>query len=145
MFRSRGEVISTGMAEPTRDLDTLPLPARHRLKTKLYRVGSLRGEHNYTTIMASRGCPFSCVFCTNRVSGTKVRRRSVARVLEEIKSVVESFGVRHFSFVDDADARSDLHHEPARAILASGLAITFEGSTRANLVDDELGLPKQAG
>lgn len=147
MFRSRGEVVSTGMAEPTRDLDALPLPARHLLKTDLYRVGSLRGEHNYTTIMASRGCPFSCVFCTNRISGTTVRRRSVAHVLDEIKSVVESFGVRHFSFVDDVltlDRTAIM--SLARGILASGLTITFEGSTRANLVDDELlGLLKQAG
>lgn len=147
LYRRRGEVVSTGMAEPTRDLDALPLPARHLLKTTLYRVGSLRGEHNYTTIMASRGCPFACIFCSNRISGTTVRRRSVARVVAEITSAVESFGVGHFSFVDDVltlDRAFIMSF--ARAVLASGLTITFEGSTRADLVDDELlGLLKQAG
>ncbi|HEY5996489.1 MAG TPA: radical SAM protein [Candidatus Deferrimicrobiaceae bacterium] len=147
MFRKEGRVVSTGVAEPSPDLDLLPLPARHLLKTDLYRVGSLKGTLPYTSIMASRGCPFDCVFCTNQVSGTRVRRRSVANVVSEIASVVERHGVRHFYFVDDV---LTLHRgyllELCAAIAHEAPGITFEGSTRANLVDDELmGAMRRAG
>lgn len=147
MFRREGRVVSTGVAEPSPDLDLLPLPARHLLKTDLYRVGSLKGTLSYTTIMASRGCPFDCVFCTNQVSGTRVRRRSVTNVVSEIASVVERHGVRHFYFVDDV---LTLHRkymlDLCAAIVREAPGITFEGSTRANLVDDELmGAMRKAG
>lgn len=139
MFREDGRVVSTGVAEPSPELDALPPPARHLLKTDLYRVGSLRGTLPYTSIMASRGCPFHCVFCTNRIGGTRVRRRSAAHVVAEIASVVRDHGVRHFYFVDDV---LTLHRgyvlELCEAIVREAPGITFEGSTRANLVDDAL-------
>jgi radical SAM superfamily enzyme YgiQ (UPF0313 family) len=139
MFRKEGRVISTGIAEPSPNLDVLPPPARHLLKTERYRVGSLKGTLNYTSIMASRGCPFKCVFCTNQISGTRVRRRSVAHVVEEIVSVVKRHGVRHFYFVDDVlTLNRGYMLELCAAIAREKLEITFEGSTRANLVDDAL-------
>lgn len=147
MYRKDGAVVSTGVAEPANDLDALPIPARHLLRMDLYHVGTLRGVLNYTSIMASRGCPFKCVFCTNRIGGVRVRKRSVQNVIFEIRSVIESSGVRHFYFVDDVLTLNRAYTiEFCNAILESGLEITFEGSTRANLVDDELiAIMKKAG
>lgn len=147
IFRKDGSVVSTGRADPCSNLDDLPFPARHLLKTDLYKVGSLKGEHNYTSIMASRGCPFSCVFCTNQIGGIKVRRRNIDLVLEEIQLIVTSFGIRHIYFVDDV-LTLDRNYiaQLCNDIIKLDLEITFEGSTRANLVDDELfAIMKKAG
>ncbi|MCJ7762764.1 radical SAM protein, partial [Candidatus Bathyarchaeota archaeon] len=52
-------------------------------------------------IVSSRGCPYSCIFCSVKASmGRKVRARSSANVLEEIEYWYEK-GRRRFGFVDD--------------------------------------------
>lgn len=147
LFRKNGAIISTGSADAPSDLDALPVPARHLLKMDLYHVGTLKGILNYTSIMASRGCPFKCVFCTNRIGGIRVRKRSNKNVVDEIRHVVETSNVRHFYFVDDVLTLNRAYTiEFCSMIIESGLPITFEGSTRANLVDDELiAIMKKAG
>jgi pyruvate-formate lyase-activating enzyme len=53
------------------------------------------------TVMASRGCPYRCSFCSvSRMFGQKVRRRSVDKVYKDIRSYVEQ-GFREFFFYDD--------------------------------------------
>ncbi len=53
-------------------------------------------------IMASRGCPYSCEFCSTYLTwGHKVRYRSVDLVISEIESNIEKYGIRNFHFYDD--------------------------------------------
>jgi anaerobic magnesium-protoporphyrin IX monomethyl ester cyclase len=60
-------------------------------------------------------------------------------VVNEMKSVVEQFGTRHFYIVDDVMTLWKDHIlEIAELIDQEGLRVTFEGSTRANLVEDEV-------
>lgn len=139
IFRKNGEVVSTGPADPANDLNLLPMPARHLLKMDMYYVGTLKGQLNYTSIMSSRGCPFKCVFCTNRIGGVRVRQRSVGNVIDEIRQVTASSGIRHFYFVDDVLTLNRAYTlQLCKAIIEAQLDITFEGSTRANQVDEEL-------
>lgn len=147
LFRKDGEVVSTGVAESSEKLDGQPFPARHLLDTDRYRIGTIKGSSRYTSIMTSRGCPFKCIFCSNHVGGTRVRRRSVENVVREITEVVSRHGIRHFYFVDDV-LTLDRNYVLALcgALRDEGLAVTFEGSTRANLVDEELlAAMRQAG
>ncbi|MCK4730469.1 MAG: radical SAM protein [Candidatus Aenigmarchaeota archaeon] len=48
----------------------------------------------------SRGCPFQCVFCM-RVLGNKVRQRSIAKVIKELKYLVEEMGAEEIFFSDE--------------------------------------------
>lgn len=139
LFRDDGRVKFTGAAEPIDDIDSIPFPARHLLKMDKYKLGTLHGTKNFTSIMFSRGCPFKCIFCSNKVFGERVRKRSVRLLVDEIKSVVSEFNIRHFYFADDnltLDRRYIL--EMCDLIDGEKLSITFESSTRANLVDEEL-------
>ena len=139
LFRERGKVRFTGEAEPIYDLDALPLPARHLLKVDKYKIGTLQGTKVFTSIMTMRGCPFKCIFCSTDVFGKKVRKRSPKLVVDEIKSVVNDYNIRHFIILDDTLTLDRKHIlEICDLIEEEKLDITFEGSTRANLVDEEL-------
>ncbi|MGA2916336.1 MAG: radical SAM protein [Sedimentisphaerales bacterium] len=139
LFRQKGENIFTGYPELTKDLDAVPFPARHLLKNEMYKLGTLRGTLNYTSIMTTRGCPFHCIYCSNSIYGSKVRRRSIENVMSEIEHVVNDLGIRHFYFIEDVLTLSRKYSlSLCNEIDKRRLKITFEGSTRANLMDEEL-------
>jgi len=139
LFRNNGKVKFTGTVESISDINSIPFPARHLLRMDKYKMGTLQGTKNFTSIMFSRGCPFSCIFCSAEVFGKKVRKRTVRSVVNEIASVVSNFNVRHFVISDD-NLTLDRNYilEMCKLIRKERLSITFEGSTRANLVDEEL-------
>lgn len=106
VYREAGNIKMTGRADPVRDLDRLPLPARHLLKIPLYRGQSHRGFsrsfRKITEIMTSRGCPNRCIFCASDVvMGRGVRFRSADSVKAEIGECVERYGFNHFTISDD--------------------------------------------
>lgn len=139
LFRDGKRIIATGIQDKIEDIDSIPFPARHLLKMNRYIIGTMRGKKNFTTIMTTRGCPFKCVFCSTDVFGSKVRRRNARLVIDEIKSVISDYNIRHFIFLDDT-LTLDRNYilEICDMIEREKLLITFEGSTRANLVDGEL-------
>jgi len=139
IFRNNGKNVFTGENPQVVSLDEIPFPSRRHLKLDLYKVGTLRGRKRYTSIMMSRGCPFKCVFCSTAVYGNSVRRRSIKNVIKEIKHIIYDLGVNHFYFLDDTltlDRKYIL--EFCDEIKKQGLKFTWEGTTRANLVDEEL-------
>lgn len=140
LFRDKnGDIKFTGEPDPIDDIDSIPFPARHLLKMDKYKIGTLKGTKKFTTIMTVRGCPFNCIFCSTNVFGKKIRKRSPISVIEEIKSVVKNFGIRHFIFLDDTLTLDKSHIlKICDLIEKEGLNITFEGSTRANLIDEEI-------
>ena len=53
-------------------------------------------------VMASRGCPYKCDFCSSHLTwGTRVRFRKPQLVLEEIKRNIEVYGIDNIHFYDD--------------------------------------------
>ena len=87
-----------------------------------------------------RGCPWHCIFCaSDKLNTTAVNKRSPDSVVKEIKQVVNDFGIKHFFIVDDVLTLYFKNHMKiiCEKIIEEGLDITFEGSTRANLIDEE--------
>jgi len=84
-------------------LANLPLPRFSLLDPKRYLALQKTGINRwlYKTmlpIQSSRGCPFSCTFCSvNRFYGNQYRIRPVAEVVTEIKAL----GAKNCYFVDD--------------------------------------------
>jgi len=139
LYRENGEVKFTGDYEPVGDINSIPFPARRLLNNENYRMGTLEGEKRFTSIMTVRGCPFSCIFCSTKVFGKDTRRREPKKVVEEMKECINNYGTEHFSFLDDTLTLNKEHFsEICDLIIKEKLGITFEGSTRANLVDEEI-------
>jgi radical SAM superfamily enzyme YgiQ (UPF0313 family) len=55
-------------------------------------------------LLASRGCPAACTFCSNNVTGRRFRYRSAAAIAGEIRVLRDRVGLRAFSFFDDSFA-----------------------------------------
>ena len=96
--------IRSGVVEstPLEDLDSLPAPDYRRMRDfdKLLSQFPSKGLYQLP-VMASRGCPYRCSFCSvSRMFGQKVRRRSVDKVYQDIRSYAEQ-GFRQFFFYDD--------------------------------------------
>ncbi|WP_321504057.1 B12-binding domain-containing radical SAM protein [uncultured Methanoregula sp.] len=139
LLRKENEVIFTGAPTPCKDVNKIVIPARHLLKNELYNLGTIKGLKKFTTIMTVRGCPFNCIFCSTKVFGKDIRRRSPELVIREIKECIDKFGIEHFMFLDDTLTLHRQHiMDICDLIIKENLNITFEGSTRANLVDEEL-------
>jgi anaerobic magnesium-protoporphyrin IX monomethyl ester cyclase len=107
-FRKKGKPVLTRQRALIEDLDSLPFPARHLLPMETYfeavKENPLRGEVRkpWTVIITSRGCPYSCVFCSNGVVwGRKWRPRSPKKVVDELEHVVNAFGIKQVDFLDD--------------------------------------------
>ena len=80
-----------------RDLDALPLPDRSRLDVGNYR-GVAGDDQVFATILTSRGCPYSCTFCSTPNGSTRLR--SVDGIVAEMEQVAR-LGVEHVYFLDD--------------------------------------------
>ncbi len=89
------------------DLRQLPHPARHLMNMEGYfKIGlfhSVRSHSNRVmNVMASRGCPEKCTFCTMpQMWGSRVRWRAPQDIYEEIKSGIERFNIGEVQFEDD--------------------------------------------
>lgn len=90
------------------DLDSLPFPARHLLPMNTYfeavKETPLRGEISkpWTTIVTSRGCPHSCIFCSAHLTRGRIwRGRSPENVVKEIEHLVNVYGIKQIDFHDD--------------------------------------------
>jgi anaerobic magnesium-protoporphyrin IX monomethyl ester cyclase len=83
------------------NLDNLPLPDKSMINfsrcSGLFPVG----KRPCMFIMASRGCPYQCTFCSKSVYGNTLRQRSPENVVEEIELLYKDWGVREIHFADD--------------------------------------------
>jgi len=108
-YKESGKIRYTPGRELIENLDTLPLPAWDKFdfnKYHDYHVFDMR--HPYTSIMASRGCPFRCTYCiSHKIWKNKCRRRSPEHVMKEIDYLVSEHGVKYITFQDDIWAWMD--------------------------------------
>ncbi len=107
-FRENGKAVLTAKRAFISDLDALPFPARHLLPMHLYneavKENPLRGEISkpWTIVTTTRGCPYSCRFCTVCILwGRTWRARSPKNVVDELEHVIKEFGVKQVDFYDE--------------------------------------------
>lgn len=102
--KNNNEIIKNQPAEAIMNLDEILPPAHKLYNYDLYRPLPLQYKKMpVANLLTSRGCPYGqCTFCfeSGRAS-QKYRRHSPERVINEIKSLIRSQGIREVAFWDD--------------------------------------------
>ncbi len=150
---SEGQAHSNPDREAIKDLDSLPFPAWHLVPMpKYFEVFAVREfsvQKPCTVMMASRGCPGNCSFCSNRAMwGVGVRRRTVESVIEEIKLLHRNYGVKDIHFLDDTFTfnKDQWCTRFCEELIRSKMGITWRCQGRVDTVNPELlAMMKKAG
>lgn len=77
-------------------------PERNHLDSSPYPAFDLLPLKDQVPIITSKGCPFRCSYCASNLLVKDFRRRDPIRVVDEIAFWNTRFGIKHFSFYDDA-------------------------------------------
>lgn len=91
-------------------------------------------------ILTSRGCPFTCTYCHD-IFGKSIRYQSPGAVLEEMRFLKETYGVREFQILDDSfniDMKRAKHIFSQIAQQRWDVKISFPNGLRADYIDAEM-------
>ncbi|HPD60484.1 MAG TPA: radical SAM protein, partial [Thermodesulfobacteriota bacterium] len=106
-FRGGQLLVKNSPRPAIEPLDALPMPARHLLDMDFYTRPSPSLIRNVTlkatTMLTSRGCPFSCAFCVESLAvGKKHRAHSPSRVVAELDHILSQYNIEAIYFLDEA-------------------------------------------
>jgi anaerobic magnesium-protoporphyrin IX monomethyl ester cyclase len=135
-----GRIEFTGQRPLVRDLDDLPFPARDLYDNELYKSYYQRNYgYTMTSMIASRGCPFSCDFCWRPDYGRIYRYRSPANIAEEMEEIRYRWGYRRIWFADELFIASKKHVlRLCEEIVRRGIDVGWECLSRVDLFDAEV-------
>jgi anaerobic magnesium-protoporphyrin IX monomethyl ester cyclase len=123
-YREKGKISKTREPDPIKDLDRLPVPAKH---------------FTYSHVTSSRGCAWNCSFCGSpQFWGRKIRWRSPEKFVEELEMLYRK-GVTFFYFSDDTftlDPKRVM--EICKRIIDRNLKIAWYAISRVDRVDEEV-------
>ncbi len=128
--RKSGPVV-TGHAPARRDVDSLPLPARHLLRRYAPHY-FINFRKPLALLETARGCPFKCNFCSVwKFHESTFREKSPERVVQEL-ATIEAPNV----FITDDIFWMDVKRgkEMARQIKAAGIKKYFTVQTRTDII-----------
>lgn len=137
--------VRTGSRARIRAVDSLPRPAWDLIPLQAYWENSLsygvnRGKS--MPMLASRGCPYSCTFCSNPAMWTtRWIARNPTEVLDEIEDYKRRWGIQNVDFYDlTAIVKRDWILEFAKGLVARKLDITWQlpSGTRSEAIDAEV-------
>ena len=136
--RADGEVVHEADREKIKNLDELPIPARHLLDNQAYHFPGIEGP--ITTVKSSRGCPLGCAFCGYALAqGERFRFRSPEHVLSELEDLYHNYGLRHVVFRDAIfSTRASRVNAICDGMIERGLEIEWQCETAVKVLDREL-------
>jgi radical SAM superfamily enzyme YgiQ (UPF0313 family) len=150
---AQGKVVVTPPRLRIREVDDIPWPDWGTVPLANYLDNSLCSDAYVARsmpILASRGCPYQCTFCSSpQMFGTKWVARDPRGVVEEIKHYHRAFGARYFEFHDlTMIVRRDWIMAFSRLLIDEGLDIQWSmpSGTRSEVLDREvLAVMRQSG
>ncbi len=144
-YRCEGRPVCTKRRERMTELDGLPRPAWHLVPMETYLANGYGHGVNLgrpMPILATRGCPYRCAFCSNdQMWTTRYATRSPADVVEEIADYVQQYRASNFDFYDlTAIVRREWILEFCQLLERRRLKITWQlpSGTRSEALDGEV-------
>ena len=128
------------------DIDSIPFPDKEMFNPHL-------PIKNGYMIAASRGCPYSCTFCSNNLynkiykgNGKWLRRRSTKNIIDELKAMKVKYNFDKVDFVDDIFT---CHRDWLKEFLETykkEINLPFKCITHPHFMSDEIAVQlKEAG
>lgn len=140
-----GQVLTSLPRARVRDIDSLPWPAWKLWPMSKYLdpgfgYGVDRGRS--MPILATRGCPYQCTFCSSpQMWTTRYYMRKPTLVLDEVQHYMEKYGANNIDFYDlTAIVRKDWVLSFCGEIRKRGLKFTWQlpSGTRSEVLDHEV-------
>lgn len=147
IYSHNGEIIFNEV-KYEKDIDQIKIPAREHLRDRDFKAYKCR----IASLIASRGCPNRCSFCSSRhMWGNMIRKRSIDNIINEIEVCIKKFNIQWFNFEDDNLFST---HKAAEQLLKSLIKLKMKnkiqfsamnGISIENINEDILKLMKSAG
>jgi anaerobic magnesium-protoporphyrin IX monomethyl ester cyclase len=99
--KASGRTQRTAPRGLSKDLNIFPSPSRELFENESYKkYYSKKFGYTTTAVMTSRGCPFSCDFCSQPIFGNVFRTRDASKVVDEVAEAA-ALGYNRIWFADD--------------------------------------------
>ncbi|MBI1916533.1 MAG: B12-binding domain-containing radical SAM protein [Planctomycetes bacterium] len=132
-----------------RQLGELSFPAWHLFPIAAYWNSEVRiggGDvmrERFAVMVSTRGCPWTCTFCTSPLMGgfKGYRKRTNEDVVREIRWLIETFGVEEIQFLDDNFFVSKPRVKSLLRVLAQEfphIVFSVPAGTEVNALDHEV-------
>ena len=150
IFRDNDDIVFNGFRKKLLELDKLPFPSFEKLQgfpdSYQLPIFSYPKAPN-TTIITSRGCPYTCSYCDRSVFRRTYRSNSPEYMVEYMRYLHQHFNIRHVIIYDDTfTLRRQRVIDFCELKIKSGLKMTFNCAARTEQLDFEmLKLLKKAG
>lgn len=151
--RAAASSVGTGLSARITQLETIPWPAWEFVNVRQYMaVADTHGVNRGRSIpmMATRGCPYQCTFCSSPdMWTTRYLVRTPRDVVNEMKAYVDRYQVNNVNFCDlTAIIQREWTIEFCEILIKENLGICWQlpSGTRSEALDAEvLGLMYRAG
>ncbi len=154
VWRDGANVVVNRRRNRRKNVDDIPPPAWHHFAVRRYHahryVGGMYSPTITLPILATRGCPYQCTYCSSPNMWTPLWvPRDPVKVADEIQGYVETYGARNFPFQDlTAILQRDWIIAFCKEIIRRDLNISWQlpFGTRSEAIDPEVAtLLKQSG
>ncbi|RJR49566.1 MAG: radical SAM protein [Desulfobacteraceae bacterium] len=143
--RDHGQIRRTCARPRIRHVDEIPWPAWDLIPMENYldqRLGYGVDLGRSMPILATRGCPYQCTFCSSpSMWTTRYVTRKPTLLLDEIQTYIDQYGATNIDFYDlTAIIKKDWIIEFCRSISDRGLRFTWQlpSGTRSEAIDPEV-------
>ncbi len=141
MYRKGGRIRkSCGKLLEGQELEKLPFPKWELFEYKKFRYFPLLLKEPIAPMLASRGCPFACHYCSySQNMGVKWRSRSAENIVDEIENNIKKYGFRGIAFRDPLfSMNAEKTKKIAELLIKKKLRIIWSCETRIELLNKGL-------
>lgn len=145
-----GDSVRSNAQTYVEDLDGIGYPSWDLMRPERYAMPGTLIQKGTACIITTRGCPFPCTFCSAYITaGKKIRKRTAANVMQEIRMLMSEYGISRFVVFDENITLNREHiSEFCNAVINEGIKVSFElpNGIRLDTLDLEmLTLMRKAG
>jgi radical SAM superfamily enzyme YgiQ (UPF0313 family) len=133
-LRDGERVARTAPRPPEKELDRIPAPARDLVPLARYLAFEA-----HASVVTSRGCPQSCIFCSAPAwSGRRVRYRTPSLCVDEIEELA-GLGFRDITIEDDSFTLTRKHFLPiCNDLICRDMGIHWNAFSRVDTITPEI-------